>query len=260
MSILNWMNGEGEAIPGRRSYTRPPIQEVLIQVAVPPGALTNAAVPGQLYERLRSEYPADVATEVRVPGPSSIAELASAAVRVDQATRHIFTGSAPNKKLILGAERLSANALPPYEGWECLLGRFNRAATALFDARSELEATGLTIRYINRIVIPGDINTDDYFTVPVRTAEEGTAPFANFMLRVQSVLTDDPITCITGFSSADPEDGGTPFMIDIELGTPIGDLDQKDPSTWVAALEDLHRREILEFESMITDDCRRLFD
>lgn len=255
------MSSHGET--GRRIYARPPIQEVLIQVAVAEGGLSNAAVPGQLYERVRQEYPSDITTEVRVQIPAAAAGLASGGLRVDRATRQVFSGVEPNKKLILAAERLSANALPPYEGWEQLLGRFSRAAEALFAARPELQADILAIRYINRVVVPDPpINTDDYFTVPVRTAEEGTAPFAAFSLRVQSVLTEDPITCTTTFSSIEAEGGrdGVDFMIDIELERPIEDLERKKPSAWINALEDLHVRENREFESMITDRCRGLFE
>lgn len=261
VSMLTSMNSRGEA--ERRIYSRPPIQEVLIQVAVAEGALSNAAVPGQLYERVRGEYPSDITTEVRLQVPTAAAALVSGEVQVNRAARHVFSGLEPNKKLILGGDRMSVNALPPYEGWEQLLERFNRAAEALFAARPELQADSLTIRYINRVIVPEPpINTDDYFTVPVRTAEEGTASFAAFSLRVQSILTEDPITCTTSFSSIEAAEGrdGVDFVIDIELDRPTSDLDRRTPSAWVAALEDLHIRENREFESMITDHCRGLFE
>lgn len=256
------MSDEGTPASNRRQYTRPPIQEVVIQVILEPGSLDNAAVPGQLYERVRREYPVDVQTEVQVQVPVAPSDPASAGVpALRQIARHVFNDDSMCKKLILTGETLSANALPPYEGWEALRDRFDRAASALFDARAELCARTLSIRYINRIVIPEIlINTDDYFTIPVQTAEEGTAPFSAFSIKVQSVLTDDPIECIVTFNSAGQSVDGLTYIVDIEMSRPVEPTIGRVPADWVSLLEDLHRRENLEFESIITDRCRRLFE
>lgn len=255
------MTSNGGATHGRHIYPHPPIQEVLIQVAMPPGALGSAAVPGQLYDRLRDHYPADVETEIRTQVPVGAAELATAGVRIEQTSRYVLTGREANQKLILGSDRLSVNALPEYEGWQSLLARFTTAADALFDARAELEATAVSIRYINRIVVPEPVvNTDDYFAISVPTAGEGTAPFSAFSIRVRSVLTDDPITCTTSFSFGGADDSGIAFLLDIELTRPLGDADPRQPASWLGILEDLHARENREFESLITDRCRELFE
>ena len=185
-------------VSGRRIYRNPPIQEVLIQVAFAKGALANAAVPGQLYERVRAEYPSDIETQLGIPVPVVVTEADVTTMQVERTLRHVFSDGERNRKLILTSEHLSANALPAYEGWEALLGRFERAATALLQAEPDLEASDLAVRYINRVSTPPPpVSTDDYFTVPVRTAEEGTAAFNGFTLRVQSVLADDPILCTT---------------------------------------------------------------
>lgn len=258
------MSNVGFVATGRRQYSQPPIQEVLIQVSLPPGSLENAALPGQLYERLRDAYPADVQTEIQVQVPVGLGDPASAGPPIlRQASRYIFASEEGEKKLILGNNHLSANALPPYEGWEDLSNRFTLAASALFDVRPELAADTLSVRYINRVVIPEkSINTDDYFTIPVRTAEEGTAPFTAFSITVQSVLGDDqsPVICKTAFSSGEVTEAGLTYFIDIELSHKVNEVDSKQPGQWRLILEDLHSRENSEFESIITDQLRRLFN
>ena len=219
-------------------------------MSLPPGSLENAAIPGQLYERLRSEYPTDIQTEIQVQMPVGSTDAGPSLVR--PAARYIFASDAVNRKLILSSSTLTVNALPPYEGWENLLARFESAASALFDARPELSANALSIRYINRVTIPEQsINTDDYFTIPVRTAEEGTAPFTAISIAVQSSLGDDErsISCTTTFASGEASKAGLVFTIDIELSRALADSDPKRPGDdWDEILDDLHKRENQEFE------------
>lgn len=243
----------------RRVYEHPPIQEVLIQASL--GAYApNAATPGQLFERLRREYPLDIETQAPViqlpPGSEIVGQFPAVGP-----VRYLFRNEEKNRFVILADDKLSANTVPPYEGWDELLARFMRAACALLDARPEVQITELSVRYINRVVIPeSPINTDDYFTIPVRTAEEGTAPFSGFALQVQSVLTDDPVTCSTGFFTAGQDGNDLVYRIDLELTRPVPASLARDSEAWLPLLQDLHLRENAEFESIVTDRCRRLFD
>jgi hypothetical protein len=68
------------------------------------------------------------------------------------------------------------------------------------------------------------------------------------------------VVCKTTFASGEASEAEHTFIVDIELSCALSEVNSRPPGEWRAILEDLHRRENLEFKSIVTDKLRRLFE
>lgn len=246
----------------RREYANPPIAEALCQVTFAHPLAWNVATPGLLWERLRDDYPTEpeaqeqIAASIQTGDDNSGANLA-----VDRGEQRYIYRDAERQRLVVANRRvLSANSLPPHEGWPALRDRLESAVRAV-EAEAGLQPVErVSLRYINRILVPGPvINTDDFFTISIRTAREGEAAFQSFMYRVQSVLDDVGTVIMTTFATLQQSDErGIPFLLDLDVMRPA--LDTTDVADILKIADDLHDIEYQEFESAITEETRRLFD
>ena len=138
--------------------------------------------------------------------------------------------------------------------------RFQSALEIFEDEVGKFTPRGVSLRYINRIVVPASpIEMTEYFTVPVVATHQPDAAIEEFVSRSRSVSPDGSIATTVTFASVGrhPVEGESAFILDIELEVPtpsdatfgtLGDLVGK-----------LHYWENHEFESSITEKCRELF-
>jgi len=116
--------------------------------------------------------------------------------------------------------------------------------------------SGVSIRYINQIVLPAaKIDTDDYFTIPIRTAREGTSALSSFVYRVESVIPGGDIARST-FASMARDDRANAFLLDFEFLREERFASFEDAERAADRLKNLENE---EFESCITDATRELF-
>ena len=247
----------------RREYPNPPIEEALVQITFAEPLSWNVATPGLLDERLRDAYPREPAAqeqlqaEVHIPGAGQ-AGPNFALNRGPQ--RFVYRDDTEHRLLVASPLTLSANSLRPYEGWPALNDRFRAAAELLNEVAPLKPVQRVTLRYINRVRIPGpQVDTDDYFYLTVRTADSGRASFRGFMHRVESILEDDQTVVVSTFASLQPDaDSGTlDFLLDLEVyrdGLNLGDIGEMiDVAGQLKVIENA------EFESSIRDAARELF-
>jgi uncharacterized protein (TIGR04255 family) len=253
--------GDGEAMPAaheRREYPNPPIEEALVQVTFAEPLSWNVATPGLLFERLRGDYP----TEPEMQEQAAVQVQADAgggpALSFNRGQqRFLYRDESRTRLVLVNPLTLSANSLRPYEGWPKLRERFERAMSDVEAVTGSKPVARIALRYINRITLPpGPIDTDDYFKVTVRTADEGRAAFRGFIHRVESVLDDETVVVST-FASTEPEDDCTSFVLDLEFSSP--NLNSSEMEQVLNVADELKVLENAEFESCITDATRELF-
>jgi uncharacterized protein (TIGR04255 family) len=115
----------------------------------------------------------------------------------------------------------------------------------------------VSLRYINRIELPPvQLDTDDYFKLTIRTADEGRASFVSFMHRVESAL-DTATLMISTFASMQRSETENPFLLDLDVQR--HGLNTTDLAEILRIADELKVIENREFESAITDKTRELF-
>jgi uncharacterized protein (TIGR04255 family) len=252
--------GKGSAVTvvaQHREYPNPPIVEVICQVTFAAPVPWSAASPGLLYGRIRSDYPAEPKTQTAIEAAIDGETNGFQVGRGIQ--RFVYSNEDQNRRLVANEHSLSVNALLPYEQWDSLAQRFRSALEIFEDEVGKFTPRSVSLRYINRIVVPANaIDTTEYFTVPVVTTHQLDAQIQEFVSRSRSVSPDSSIvTTVTFASVGHPVDGESAFILDIELEVPT-----PSDATFDALGESvgkLHYWENHEFESSITDKCRRLF-
>lgn len=251
----------GEAMPdthARRDYPNPPIEEALVQVTFAEPLSWNVATPGLLFERLRGEYPAEPEMQEQAAVQVQAGGDGGPALSFNRGQQRFLYRDETRTRLVLANPlTLSANSLRPYEGWPGLRSRFERAMSDVAETAGSKPVARIALRYINRITLPpGPIDTDDYFMVTIRTADEGRAAFRAFMHRVESVLEDET-TVVSTFASTEADGDSASFLLDLEFSR--ANLSIEDTAQILAVADDLKVLENAEFESCITDATRELF-
>lgn len=244
----------------RPSYANPPIQEGLCQLTFARPVHWSVATPGLLYEQLRAQYPADPEVREQVEASLQVGPAgAGPNFTVNQGkSTFIYKDSGGTRLVVAGPDVLSVNSLRPYEGWLKLKARLEEAYKTFESVFKELPPVSrVALRYINRVEIPpGHMDTDDFFNVVIRTADDGRAPFRGFIQRVESALPDDAVS-ISTFASMPSNLKENPFLLDLEVykdGLNLGSLEEI-----VELADSLKGVENREFESSITDKTRELF-
>lgn len=252
-------NGTSEIVPPeRRGYVNPPIEEAVCQVTFAFPIQWNVAIPGLVYERLRPDYPADPEAQRPVQAALQPGDAGASFSLTGGPERYVYKDSSGVRLVVMGQDNLSVNCLRPYEGWPGLKARLERVLSLVSEVVTLPPVRRVENRYINRIVLPsGPLNTDDYFTTPVRTAENGGASFRRFVNQVESLLSDGATSVVSTFASLEPTPEGLPFLLDLNVIREGLSLTTTDEI--LNAAEALKNIENLEFESWITDATRGLF-
>jgi uncharacterized protein (TIGR04255 family) len=230
--------------------------EVICQVAFAQPVAWSVATPGVLFKALEDEYPAE---------PKSLASVAASFDRtegeftVNPQNRFVFSNDEQGRRLVANESCLSVNALRPYEEWPSVADRFRRAVDTFSKSVGAFSPASVSLRYINRIIIPEDqLDVSEYFKIPLVHAHQDNAVIQGFLSRSQSMSPETSISTTITFASAEhPVADESAFILDIELEVPTAQDASVDDL--IDAIEELHRRENLEFESSITPKCRELF-
>lgn len=250
----------------RREYERPPIVEGLCQLNFATPLDWNPIVPGMFYERIRASYPEkpEVQQEVRanVQFPNDAAGEAQFNLGQGQ-QRLIYKNAARDKLIVLTPTSLSANSLPPYEGWPSLSKRLRQTLKKTAQVLGSPGVANATVRYINRILVPIDEPTEfaEYFDLPFRgVGSSGQSVSTSVFQRVESKVDAISAEAVRTFASVEPiagEGRGIAFLLDIEFRRIFADPVTVDEALEVT--EQLKQAENAEFERCITDRTRDLF-
>ena len=155
----------------------------------------------------------------------------------------------------------SFNRLAPYAGFDVHLPEVLRGWAVYRSLVSPSAITRLSLRYINRLLLPmpgGTLDLDAYLTIAPRVPDETRFHIGPFV--VQAELGETGSNCAAHFvlASQPPEDGYFPVLLDIttQLTAPLA------PNDDAGILERLLRLRHLKnriFHQSLTDTCRALY-
>ena len=243
----------------RRRYSKPPIEEALVEFQFAPTQTPMQAVVGPLHERLHDDYSQDPRNQTLLQADIHAPAGKSANVTLTESVPRVQLLDETGKKLLsLGQDVVSVHTLRPYEGWEQFKPRIERGLRAYATLSNATQVTRLGVRYINRLELVGHgtvVQLEEFFTTPPGVAVGMPAELASFLNRADYVL-DDVTRIVVTFASV-PAPNTPTMLLDIDVvwqsTQPI------DIETALTTMDALHVREGVAFESLITDKTRETF-
>ncbi|MBI4337160.1 MAG: TIGR04255 family protein [Chloroflexi bacterium] len=243
-----------------RTYNRPPLQEVIVEILVGPSTAWDLTVPGILYEGLKKDFPVRERRQIQEVDIQQA--TGSSALNVKQSERAVFLANDRRRLVQVGDRLIAVNQLPPYPGWQEVRNSVQAAYTALKAVVTVNELRQLSLRYIDRIVIPGTkVKVEDYLKFrPHFEGVEKDSPldtWAAFIVGIQVPYDDSKNLLRIQIGSGLPEKDKQVFSMETDYRlVQAGAVHTEQILEW---LDVAHRRCDAAFESAITDNLRQLF-
>ena len=246
-------------------YSKPPVSEALIDIRVDPLPTEQLSVIMSLHESLISEYPTQKPQQ-RWEGLWEIAkDTVSTSQKALGVTGYYFESQDKKRIVQYRLDGFTCNFLKPdpsevWVGWEHLRNESRRTWDLYANAVGVQEVTKVSVRYINRIVIPDPIvELIDYFTTPPNVPKNlEYQTLSQFLSRVTVVIPDlHASATITQAPVPDFRLDGVVILLDIDITK-----DKRMPSSSEALWQTLDRfREIKNsiFEASLTPRAKELF-
>jgi uncharacterized protein (TIGR04255 family) len=240
-------------------YRKPPIGEAVCELRFIPSAPWDLAVPGLIYERLRTAFPKR--RQVKV--------LDSAIQLQTQATLHQFVTtdrlqcvSEDEKDVVgIGPNVLAISRLDPYKGWEQFRPTIMKALDAYSEVVSAKALQRAGLRYLNQIAFDEErVELSDFFDLYPFVGKSLPQDYGPFFVGIQTAY-DDSLNVLRvnlGSTFPSPAPLRLSMMLDIDyfLGKPEG-IAIADIEQW---LNQGHDRVASVFEGSIKGRLRARFE
>ena len=258
---------ETETPRGRRQYRNPPIDEAVCEFHFLPGPDWDLTIPGKLQAALGSDYGGkpqhqqvvNLGLEFKPDEPSSLSygqELSKVLLFRDDEKRAVG----------VGRDALSIHMLRPYQdpetpekrGWDEFRPRIRTALETYWKVAEPRGVRRISIRYINRIVIPEPVvRIEDYLRCAAPSVQGLPEDVNSYMSRTD-YLWEEGTRLVLAQGSILSESERIGFLLDINAywETQAG-VGQADAMARTDRLRDIERE---AFENVITDAARELFD
>lgn len=241
------------------NYKYDPIQEALCEFRFAPGALWNPTIPGKISVQAAKEYDGEP-REVTVNEVTVLDTAGNSNVSMKTNLDRVqLINKGNNRILAIGPGVVSVHSIAPYEGWD---ESFKARILSSFDMCSaymgKAPVIRIGLRYINRLSVTQEVlDPNPYFTVqPIgKHALEGAT--TNFQARIEQQFDDGHKLIVT--YTALPKTGEiSEFILDLDTiwdKAPLSGISEIEKK-----LEELHSCEKQAFESLITDEARKIFN
>jgi len=240
-----------------RKYPNPPIAEAVCEFRLTPDSPWDLAIPGLLYERLRTEFPhreQRVFHEVElIQGPEGLQQ------QIRTVERILLFSENRSMFVQVGPRILAVNCLHPYPGWGEFKPKIVTALAALCDELEVKRFERIGLRYINRIVIPNPpVKLEDYFQIYVFLGPQLPQQIGNFIVGCEFSYSGGRDVCRLQLTPTTTQNAAQQdFLLDIDyfLARP-GEVEPDGALDWI---EGAHQVVGQIFEGCITDRTRQLF-
>ena len=245
----------------RVHYENPPLAEAVCEFRFQAGEPWDWTVPGRLFERVGSGFPAREHLPQGKSAPTAglgVARLLPAPVRMR------FLRPDGNAMIQVGCDLLAVNYLRPYPGWELFSSTIYAALDAYEAVARPAGLARIGLRYINRIEVPLlqptlSVEASEYLTaspgVPPKWQGE---PLRGFVQRIEVPFASAQavLTVHSGSAETDREDCAA-FLVDLDFATDLTEaLPLNHAREW---LEGAHREVFGAFQACITPKTEALF-
>jgi uncharacterized protein (TIGR04255 family) len=249
----------------RHIYTNDPIQEAICEFRFRTPQQGWSLLPGQLFDRLKDEYPAEPGQDlpqlippgVVAPNPNALPLGIQIAIGGPPPGRVRLASSDGSRLLLIGQGSFSVHAGRPYPLWETFSASIERALSAFSDVHPSFDIDRIGLRYINRIEGEGTANeVERYFNMQSLRFPGINSELQSFLGRSEQLLENDPNRLVIAtFASTPAAEGRSAFILDLDVVAQnlSGLSTVADAFSIVAQLRD-DEKDV--FEASITDAAR----
>lgn len=251
----------------RQRYRNPPVEEALCEFRFRPEGTWDLTIPGKLQMELGDEYSGKPREQKAVQVGVDIQEGRPPNLQYDEGIMRVQLVTRDGKRMVgIGPGTLSIHMHRPYQdlasqgndGWDEFKLRISEALDAYWKIAEPEGVCWVSIRYINKIVIPQTkIKVEEY----IRCAPLGVTGlpgnYSGYMSRIEYFYPDRIRLVLsqgTIVSSAD----SSGLLLDLDVI-----WEDKEPvqrNTAMKTADDLHVRVSEAFEAIIMDKAREIFD
>ena len=252
----------------RHRYRNSPVEEALCEFRFEPRLDWNLTIPGRLQAVLGNAYPGKPREQKAIEVDLGAGDGPSFSLKHRQGLAKVQLVTTDGRRLVgIGRDSLSVHMLRPYRqhgeetqgGWDEFKPRISEALDAYWKVADPMGVKRVGVRYINRLVIPsGSVELEDYLTCGLPQSAALPETVSNFVSRVEYAFPH-PVRLILTLGTVPASRAGVQeFLLDLDLIRE--DAEPLDQWQALSAVEELRTREREVFESVITDEARRLFD
>ena len=252
----------------RHHYRNPPVEEALCEFRFEPGRDWNLTIPGRLQSVLGSAYSGKLREQKAIEVDLGVRDGLLPGLQYRQGLTKVQLVTTDGKRLVgVGKDSLSIHMLRPYRhqcdegrgGWEEFKPRIFEALDAYWQVAEPKGVNRVGVRYINKLVIPhGSVELEDYLVCGLPRTVALPETVSSFVSRVEYAFPDTVRLVLTLGTVPASREEVQQFLLDLDvIRESTEPLDQRQE---FSAVEELHARERKVFESVITDEARRLFD
>jgi uncharacterized protein (TIGR04255 family) len=248
-------------------YDNPPVEEALCEFHFLPSEEWDLMLPALFREKIKTAYPGKARQQNLVAAELGYSpQLNEPGITLKQGlTKYLFPSSDEKKMIGLAPDILSIHVLRPYDGWVDFQQRIKESLAAYVEVTKDSNVRRISMRYINKIEIPVPtigqaVDLDIYFTSSPKIPANLPQNLSSFIVRNEFLYEEEyPIRMMFTLSDLKiPDPNFVALLLDIEAvqewENPIGVEEALE------SLEILKAKQSKVFESLITDDTRRLFD
>ena len=247
---------------GRHSYKNPPIEEALCEFRFVPGQDWDFTIPGKVHTELGDDYTGRpqqqkvVAVEIKGGGDEP--------VRYGERLAMVQLVTEDGKRIVgVGPDVLSVHMLRPYQyvaeqgGWSEFQLRLEKALDVYWKVAQPKGVKRIGMRYINKIVVPQDkVRVGDYIKCALPVVNGLPDHQNSTMSRVDYSYEDGVRLVLSHWSINEPSN--QVLFLDLDITWENTEPVARDEAMLKAG--DLRTRERDAFETVITDEARRLFN
>jgi len=250
-----------------RKYGKPPIEEALCEFRFKPDQDWDFTVPGRLYTKLEKEYPGKPRNQKAAAIGLDIQEGSPLNIKYNEGLARVELLSEDGRRMVgVRPDALTVHILKPYQyaelevdGWEGFKSRILVALSAYWEVTEPKGIYQVGIRYINKIIIPEkEADIKEYLQMALPSVKELPKKLTRFMSQVEYDYEDDVRLILSqGYASVSQEHNRE-LLLDLDvIWSPPEPVRQEKALEMV---NDLHLRETIAFEAIITDKTRELFN
>jgi len=241
-----------------RKYSKPPINEVVCEIALGKEVDWDPATPGILYEQIKDLFPKRKGSKHQEVSFKSEKKGLSQEIRVTD--RAIFLSEDEKCFVQVGPRVIAINKLYPYSSWEELKPLIERVIKGLSEVINRLNIHNINLLYDNIIEIPGpEVELDYYFNFRPYFGQGLPQTMRSFLVGCLFPGKNESDNARVELTSLRKEQNETKaFRLTISYFlSKSGDFALADILEWI---DDAHTQIQELFEGCITDNLREILE
>jgi uncharacterized protein (TIGR04255 family) len=241
------------------TFLNAPIIEAILDIQVSLPQDISLEHLRNLHAKIQQRYPEK---HERVAFQSSLElippERRSVTTGTSKIDGYLFRSPIEGKVVQSRLDGFTFNKLKPYESWELFSTEARNMWELYRDIANPIRITRCSLRYINKIVIPFNVDTKDYFLTGPEISHSLPQIFQSFFMRLEIPDNNNTSLGIIHMSTQPSNDEhGLIVIFDIDVVRHIN-ISVSDQMLWLS-LEELRDFKNRLFHESLTDKAKEMF-